>query len=96
MRSKRGGFKAFVRRRDGKTPVPEASHNELAKVSITRLDSLQRVLQGEYSKLLSSFTWVSTPQGVSYWNDRDRGETPLSPEDYKWLQELYDYHVQRQ
>lgn len=92
MERKRGGFKSFVRRRDGKTLVPKASLSELSEVSGVVLNSLLKVLRGDNINLINAFTWSSTPQGGSYWNVRDLGRVPLSPEDYQWLQELYDYH----
>ena len=92
-RNKRGGFKTFVRRRDGKSPVSEVKPiGGVSMVKIDQLDSLLKVLQGEYGELLSSFFWSSSPQGVAYWNLKDLGINPLTPEDYQWLQELYDYH----
>lgn len=95
-RNKRGGFKSFVRRRDGKPPVPQTSHHELSKVGLVNLVPLKRVLLGEHRELVSSFSWRTSPQGKDYWNSRDLGRVHLSAEDYQWLQELYDYHVQKQ
>lgn len=95
MERKRGGFKSFVRRRDGKPPVPETEPLCVASVTDVVLSSLREVLDGRHRSLINAFSWDSTPQGGYYWDHRDDGDVPLSPEDYQWLQELYNYHANR-
>lgn len=91
----KGGFKSFVRRRDGKPPVPKTVSLEITEVADVVLSYLREVLEGRHRSLINAFTWSSTPQGNYYWDTRDYGDVPLSPEDYQWLQELYDYHANK-
>jgi hypothetical protein len=91
-RSKRGGFKDFVRKRDGK---PSVVLEGISEVKCVRLQPLLEVLRGCYPQLLNSFDWDTTLQGSNYWNSRDLGSVPLSPEDYQWLEELYNYHASK-
>lgn len=87
----KGGFRAFVRKRDG-LPL-----TDVTKVTGVRIKDLYNVVKHkvEYD-LIHSFDWSSTPQGVDYWLHRHDGRLPLSSEDYRWLEELYDYNANKE
>lgn len=89
----KGGFKTFVRKRDGLKPEVSLS---VSGVAIDDNKCLYKVIKhGNEIQLMFSFLWSSSPQGVDYWDDRHRGRVPLSSDDYLWLEELYDYHANR-
>lgn len=87
----KGGFRAFVRKRDG---LPLTS---VSKVTGVQIEYLYNVVKHkvEYD-LIRSFDWSSTPQEECYWLHRHAGRLPLSSEDYRWLEELYDYNANKE
>lgn len=94
-KNKRGGFKSFVRRRDGKPEVTPIKTLPVSDVRSVSIGLIQKVLDGYVTYLSTSFSWTSTPQGFTHWSDRCERRRKLTPEDYQWLQELYDYHANR-
>lgn len=87
----KGGFRAFVRKRDG---LPLTPVNEVVGVQLEYLHNVVKY-KVEYD-LIRSFDWNSTPQGDYYWLHRHEGSLPLSREDYRWLEELYNYHADKE
>ena len=89
MRPKRGSFKKFICKIEGKGSPK--SYCKLPPISMwSGLNPTRKALAGSLEDLQMAFSWSDTPQGHLFWSDIRHGDKPHTEESIKFLEYLLD------